>query len=304
MPVYRQIAPSTLLVAFCLLWSAAPSHGQADGLAAFPNGRPAVNAGTDLVPVGAIQIENGFSWTDDGHSRTLDGPESLMRIGFSDHLELQVSLPDMHTPGPGLDDLAFGAKVSVGSETRIWPIALVATVSVPTGSSELTSGGIDPTLVVAVSHNFAHDLQFSGSADISSLSEVGSGRSTRSQLAFDLGWCIRGDTCLFVEASPFLSSESGDSGVTADAGMALRLGPHLPCDWRVGATTQPGGTTVFVSLGYSFRQSRAPRSFRLPARRQQPPPRYPRLDANAHPPEATYTMAPTAITTADPSSSR
>lgn len=281
--VSSQIAKSCLPVALSLLLYSALAHGQASEVSAFPNGRPAVNSGTDLVSVRTVQIENGFSWTDDGHSKAFDGPESLMRIGLSHRVELQITLPDTETPGACFDDFALGAKIKIGSDHRTWPVAMAGTLSFPTGSKTLTSGGVDPTLLLAISHNFSHDIQISGSLDITSFSEIGAVRTTRSQLALDLGWCIKSDTCMFAEAAPFLSSGSAASGITTDAGMTLKLAPRLPFDWRIGRTIQPGGSTVFVSLGYSFRRTVESGHLKQPARKQRHPPRYPRFDADSSP---------------------
>jgi hypothetical protein len=275
---------SPQLVASCLILSSALAYGQTSELSAFPNGRPAINSGTDLVPPRAIQFENGFSWSNDGRSRTLDGPESLMRVGLSSRVELQFTLPDAHAPGLSFDDPALGAKLRAGSETSTWPLAILGTVSIPTGSAQLTSGGVDPTLLLAISHNLPHELQFSGSVGVSSLSGTSGERSNGSQIALDLGWCVKPDACLFLEGAPFLATGAGNSGVTADTGMSLQLAPHLPFDWRVGATVQSSGSTVFVSLGYSFRQTRAPG--RTEPRLHATPARYPRLEAAPSPSRA------------------
>jgi hypothetical protein len=204
-----------------------------------------------------------------------------MRIGFTNRVELQFTLPDAHVPGLRFDDLALGAKLRVGSATSIWPLAILGTVSIPSGSTELTSGGVDPTLLLAVSHNLPHDLQFSGSVDVSSLSSTSGERSNGTQIALDLGWCVKPDACMFLEGAPFLASGTGNSGVTADTGMSLQLAPHLPFDWRVGATVQAGGSTVFVSLGYSFRQTRAPGRTRQ--RLHASPLPYPRVETAPSP---------------------
>ena len=203
-----------------------------------------------------------------------------MRIGLSRRLELQVTLPNLHIPGLTFDDFALGAKLRVGSETRTWPIAMVTTVSFPTGSSQVTSGGVDPTLFLAVAHSFSHDLQFSRSVDLASFSDLSAGRTTRSDLALDLAWCFKPDRCMFLEGAPFLGGGTGNSGVTTDAGMALRLTPHLPFDWRVGTTVQARDTKVFVYLPYSFRQTHVRG---LMERRPATVSPYPRLAADSNP---------------------
>src|ERR1700690_3287479 len=95
-------------------------------------------------------------------------------------------------PGVRAEDFAFGTKLMLIAKDRPWPLALDATLSVPTGASELTSGGVDPTLLTAPEHSFPRNLQFAGSANLTALSNPGGPRSAQSQLAFDLGWCPGG----------------------------------------------------------------------------------------------------------------
>ena len=276
----RRIAIPALFLASSLCLCSTASYAQAAEISAIANGRPSIYSGTDLIPVGVVQFENGFSWSNDGHSKTLDGPESLLRIGLTSRVELQVALPNVHLPGLGSDDLALGAKVRIGSNTHSWPIAAVGAISLPTGSAELTSGGADPSLFLETSHDFSHAIQFSGGLGVASLSEAGGARTTTGQLALDLGWCVRPETCMFVEEAPFAGTGTGNSGFTSDAGMSLRLVPRLPFDWRIGTTIQSGESTFFVSFGYSFRRTRVPVRMQAPPRPHSPA-NYPRLAADS-----------------------
>jgi Putative MetA-pathway of phenol degradation len=223
--------------------------------------RPSVCTGPELVPVHALQFENGTAWTrapaGSPPRNAADFTQTEVRFGLSRRVELEAFVPDMHLPGamPGVrfNDFAFGTKLMLIAKDRPWPLAVVATLSLPTGSSELTSGGVDPTVLLGVEHALPHNLQLAGSANLTSLSASGQPRSAQSQLAFDLGWCATEKACLYAEEAPFLGSAQNSSGFTSDAGITLRLAPRVQLDSRVGATVQSGDRTYFLTLGYSFR---------------------------------------------------
>lgn len=255
-----------LLVLGAPFCSAQPASQPAAGTSApapdpISTDRPSVCTGPELVPFHSLQFENGAQWTrnppDTPPRNSADFTQTEVRFGLSRRVELQAFVPDMHFPGamPGVrfNDFAFGTKLMVIAKDRPWPLAVVATLSLPTGSSELTSSGVDPTVLLGTEHALPHNLQFAGSANLTSLSASGGPRSAQSQLAFDLGWCATPSACLYAEAAPFLGTAQDSSGATTDGGITLRLAPRIQLDARAGATLQAGGHTYFLTLGYSFR---------------------------------------------------
>jgi len=258
-----------LFVALSLLIGCAISYGpnaQAQEAETPPisTDRPSVGAGTDLVPVHSLQFESGAEWTrdsaadgSDGKQSFAGGPQTVVRFGLSHHVELQATLPNLHWPGatPGVqyDDLAIGTKLKIGGDNRGWPVALVGTLSLPSGSNERTSGAVDPSVLAAVAHNLPRNLQLSASASLASLSTNGGARVAQSQMAVDLGWCAREATCFFAEAAPFLSTAQDANGATFDGGLTLRISPRAQIDGRVGSTLVNGDHSTFATLGYSFR---------------------------------------------------
>jgi hypothetical protein len=254
MKILNTIFAATLL----LLFGSINLSGQETGTSPISTDRPSIGTGTDLVPVGAIQLESGISWNRDQAATTFDGPESFLRIGMSNRIELQTTLPNMHWTGElqqiESEDVSIGAKFKIGSENWSWPVSVAGAVSLPTGSKELTSGGVDPFAVLTTQHNLAHGLQFSNTLDIASVSTEGAGRSMSMQIATDMGWCVTQKSCLYLESAPFIGTAQNASGFTADGGMTWRIAPLLQLDWRVGATVQGNDRTTFASIGYSMRR--------------------------------------------------
>jgi hypothetical protein len=222
--------------------------------------RPSIGAETDLVPVGSLQIESGVTWSRDSSSSTFDGPESLLRFGLSKSYELQLTTPNMrHSAGlpiVSMGDLTLGSKIRLGQATWSWPLAAVVAVSLPIGSREMTSGGVDPSLLLASSHNFPHSLLFSTSAVAGWVSIPGAKRAWVSQSATSLARSVGRRGNVFLEAAPFVSSAPGGSGFSGDGGMTWSVSKLVQLDWRAGATVQNGSSTAFASVGYSIRRDR------------------------------------------------
>ena len=258
MNVFRQSTPliaGSLLALFsplCLAQAADPTPIATD--------RPSVATGTTLVPVHTLQFENGITWTRDQSTNSGDAPETELRFGLTNRVELEAFVPNLNWSGAfsgvRTTDLSLGAKIRIASDMRNWPVSIVGALTFPTGSQELTSGGVDPVALVTVQHNLPHDLQLVGSGTLVSLSTNGGGRVAQSQLAFDLGWCANARTCFYAEEAPFLSTAENSSGTTTDGGMTFGATTRTQIDWRIGTTVQNGGHNFFATLGYSFRLDR------------------------------------------------
>ena len=219
--------------------------------------RPSVATGTALVPVHTLQFENGINWTRDQSTNSGDAPETELRFGLTNRVEIEAFVPNLNWSGAfsgvRTTDFSLGAKVRIASDKRNWPVSIVGALTFPTGSQELTSGGVDPVALVTVQHNLPHNFQLVGSGTLASLSTNGSGRVAQSQLAFDLGWCANARTCFYAEEAPFLSTAQNSSGTTTDGGMTFGVTTRTQVDWRVGTTVENGDHSFFATLGYSFR---------------------------------------------------
>jgi hypothetical protein len=110
--------------------------------------RPTTGTGPDLVPVHSLELENGLGWSNDGHQKTFDLPESLLRLGLTDRIETRTTIPNAHfSAGQNteVEDIQFGAKIRLRPSQSVWPMSFVTALSAPTGTSGLTSGGWDPS---------------------------------------------------------------------------------------------------------------------------------------------------------------
>ncbi|HYA16130.1 MAG TPA: transporter, partial [Bryobacteraceae bacterium] len=140
--------------ALILLGSAATAFPQSDGTAAADSGivtdRPDVTESSIVIPPRSLQFENGFTWTTDHGTQSVDFSQTLIRLGILERTEFRLVVPDyIHGVGPiplqsGFEDLAIGMKQQLGPLPGGVDLSVIAAVSIPTGARGVSSGGYDP----------------------------------------------------------------------------------------------------------------------------------------------------------------
>ena len=148
----RAILPSLL----CLLALAAFAQTPGD----FSPDRPGFGESTDTLAPGFLQLEAGF--LAEAHAlvggpvRNISVPQPLLRIGLTRRLEIRLEADGFNresdASGAARELHHGGSDMSVGAKVRLLPegprrpaVSLLASVSLPVGSSYFSSGGIDPT---------------------------------------------------------------------------------------------------------------------------------------------------------------
>lgn len=137
-----------------------PIHGQepqvgSDTPIPIATDRPAVTNSSIVVPAGTVQVENGFTVTNNQGQSITDGSETLMRLGILTRTEVRFTAPDYYYNlngsgiGSGFGDLALGVKEQLGPLPGKLDASLTGFVSLPTGARGVSSGGYDPGLQLA-----------------------------------------------------------------------------------------------------------------------------------------------------------
>lgn len=103
------------------------------------------------VPKGKVQIEGGFSLVDYGEISVLSLPETLVRIGMKDGLELRIGIPDYEDRESvsGFGDLTVGAKLEIDDLLDGWETAVLATFELPTGDDDIGSEHLSVDVLLA-----------------------------------------------------------------------------------------------------------------------------------------------------------
>jgi hypothetical protein len=116
-----------------------------------------------------FQAENGVLDTGDQGQRTLDLPETLIRVGIGPSTELRFTAPDYYQEAltaaglrSGLGDLAAGIKEQVQSAPGGFELAAVISLSFPTGAAAISSHGYDPSFQLPWSHPISSNWTAAG----------------------------------------------------------------------------------------------------------------------------------------------
>jgi hypothetical protein len=218
--------------------------------------RPAVADSSVVVPLGSVQVENGFLETRGQGQSVFDAPESLVRIGIARRTEFRFTAPDyfenftIGSSASGFGDLALGVKQQLGP-VRGFDVSVVAYLSFPTGAAGVSSGGYDPAIQVpwsrALSANWTAAGMFSVYWPTQGQTRNVTGEAT---LLFDRQLTKAWDA--FIEyAGDF--PEYGGPRHLLHFGTAYKLAPQQQIDFHIGFGLSAASVDHFVGVGYSFR---------------------------------------------------
>jgi len=206
-----------------------------------------------VVPIGSVQIENGFQVTAVSGQRTFDGPESVAVFGLTDATELRFTVPDYSSAAltSGLGDLALGVKQQIGHSQTGFDASVIVFVSVPTGANTVSSHGYDPGLQLPWSQKLSANWTAAGMLSLYWPTQSGA-RNLTGESTFLFDRQLTGPWDAFVEyAGDF--PERGGPRHLLHFGTAYKLGPLHQIDLHVGAGLSRASVDHFIGVGYSFR---------------------------------------------------
>lgn len=223
--------------------------------------RPDATESSSVVQSGQVQLELGWLYTESGDQRTHELPQTLVRIGVIDRVELRIGW-DGYVEARSFDgvdgagDGELGTKIYLSPENGAFPeSALLAAVSIPWGDQELTSDEVDPAFRFAFSHTLPYGLS----------------------LGYNLGaeWATEDDSTLssfvYTVALGFGLTDSlggyieffGDVGLSAagdthsfDGGLTYLISDDFQLDVLAGVGISDNADDWFAGAGVSYRFSK------------------------------------------------
>lgn len=261
----RQLKDRATIAIFAALTGLVlPAPGQSPDQASAPmpiaTDRPAVTDSSAVVPNRVFQAENGVLDTGNQGGRTIDFPETLIRIGIVSGTELRFTTPDYYLGSPastgppsGFGDLVFGIKQQIISVQGGFEIAAVVSLSFPTGADLISSHGYDPSFQAPWSHPLSSNWTAEGMLSVDVPTQNGShhviGEST---LVLDRQLTKAWDAFTeYVGDFP----QSGAPRHLLHFGTAYKITPRRQLDLHVGVGLSAAAVHHFIGLGYSFRFS-------------------------------------------------
>jgi Putative MetA-pathway of phenol degradation len=244
----RRVAP-LLCVSFL-------GQTQADDAVTIATDRPSVTASSTTVPQLGLQIEGGLQATDNAGQWTLDAPELLLRYGLLRKTELRLVVPNyvLTLPAERSSPHGFG-DMAVAIEQQLGPIggfdlALIPSISLPSGARAISSGGYDPGLQLPWSRALSATWTIAGQLAAYAATVNGARNYTRElSLLFDrqldAGWDI------FTEYAADVPRRGG-SRQLLNLGTTYKPSSHHQIDLHAGFGLTKAAPACLVGLGYSY----------------------------------------------------
>lgn len=276
----RLAAIAVLISAFAVARAeSAPERAADDAPALDPivTDRPDFTESTDAVPRGHVQFEGGYTFTlDREHSdrtRNHTVPEALLRIGVLEDLELRLgwegysftdSLFDDRTRGgrrtsredwsQGATDITVGMKYKLFEQQGWRPhVGVIAQVSAPSGSTELTSGDVDPEVKWLWAYDLADRWGLAGNLNLAApTDEEGRFAQTAASVSASYSWTERLGS--YVEYYGFYpNARHADCAHTLNGGVTFLVHDDFQIDLRVGAGLNEEADDFLVGVGFGYR---------------------------------------------------
>jgi hypothetical protein len=255
------IRVSITLLAF-IFAGLAPAQGQDQPAAAstsqtIATDRPSFTNSSIVVPLGSLQLENGFLETYNQGQNVVDGPETLLRFGIATKTELRFTVPDYFYntssgggPGSGFGDMVIGVKQQFGPTPGGFDVSATLFVSFPTGAKNVSSGGYDPGLQVAWSHSLLSKWTAAGMLAMYWPTQ-GQSRNPTGQATILLDRQVTGRWDAYIEYAGNFPTRNGTRQIL-DVGASLKITKAQQLDFHFGESLT-GTANRFVGIGYSFR---------------------------------------------------
>ena len=244
-------------IAVALFLIAMPNRGAAQENVAPPlsTDRPNFTGSVTTLPRGRVQVEAGYTFTDDAGVNVHTFGEVWLRVGLADYVELLVGLNSFAwTDGPnatsGLEDTAVGVKVEL--PVRAVNAALSMVTSVPTG--KVGESKAQPEMRLTLARELGAGASLASNLNIGWPVQGGE-RFTRFAGSFTAGFSMTPRLGAYVEY--YILAPAGlraDDAGFANAGFTFLLSSDVQLDARLGSGVHGPTPNLFFGVGVAVRR--------------------------------------------------
>jgi hypothetical protein len=141
------------IIMLLLLCAGTPARAFADGCIEnsewINTNRPIQTTSATVVPKDSLQVANGTIWSSRAGSSTLDGPETLIRLGLYHCLEIQFAAPDYvyktnQPSASGFSDSVMALEYQLGALPDRYQLSSVIGLGIPIGNKGVDGHGWNP----------------------------------------------------------------------------------------------------------------------------------------------------------------
>jgi len=239
--------------------------------------RPDFTESTDAVPFGHFQLEMGYTFTydreRDERSRSHTAPEFLLRAGLIEDLELRIGwegyafteeLFSVETrrgrqvaredASQGAADLSLGFKRKFFEQDGLRPhFGAIVAMNVPSGSAGVSSGDVEPEVVLAWAYDLSDALSIAGNVGLAAASDEGE-RFLQTFASLSGAVALSDDVGAYVEYFGFYpNAEHADAAHSANGGLTYLIHDNLQLDLRAGFGLNEEADDFFAGIGFAWR---------------------------------------------------
>ncbi len=232
--------------------------------------RPGFADSTTLMPRGHLQLELGYTFTQDQEDgvRTRDHAiaQTNLRAGLRNDLELRLLWNGLsatetsttrgvreteHDDGAG--DITVGVRAKLLENDGLVPdLAALVNLSIPVGASTKSAGEVVPDLRLAYGWALTESLRLYGVA-IAAAAVDDEGRFLQGAGSAGLSWGLTDDIGTFVEYFGIFQEGRGGPSHNLDGGFTFVLSDDVQLDASAGVGLNQQAPDFFVGTGLSLR---------------------------------------------------
>ncbi len=222
--------------------------------------RPDFTESAITIAPGRVQVEAGMTHTEDDQEEVIEVGEVLVRIGLAERLELRVGVgswarvaPEAGESFDGYADPSIGFKLGLGQHGA-WTAALLASATVPAGSSEFRERHVQPDVVVAAERDLTEVVSIAINAGYAYVSSAGD-QYGEAFASVAMGVAVGEQTGVFFEVYGLVPEGGVNERSTAylDMGVTRAIGADLQFDARVGVGLNGAAAESFFGVGVIWR---------------------------------------------------
>jgi len=234
--------------------------------------RPDQTESSVVVPPGYVQVEMGWTFTQDVEDERIDRhelPGTLVRIGVYERLELRLGWSgyvDERVQAGGDSDRNEGVgDGEVGTKIYLWPerglrpeAAVLGGISLPFGADNLTSERVDPNVRASLSHEISDRLSLGYNLgwEWETEEDEDGDRHTGSSFIYTVatGLALTERLGTFVEFFGTIPlSTEGSPAHSFNGGFTYLLADNVQLDTAAGVGLSDDAEDWFVGAGVSVR---------------------------------------------------
>jgi hypothetical protein len=226
--------------------------------------RPGFTDSASVIEPRRVQVESGYTYEEAGDEETQSLGEVLVRIGWTERLELRLGLNSyVNIDAPsgevsGLEDPSIGIRLKL-AEGEDGPrllgpqAALFIGTTLPVGADDLGASHFQPGMKLSLAWTLTERISLGSNLGVTCASGDEE-QFLEAVASLSLGFSLNGALGGFVEYYAFIpESSAGSPEQFVDAGFAYVVSNDLQIDLRAGTQVGGGATDLFVGAGLAYR---------------------------------------------------